>query len=126
MSKTIIQSTVRSYPKFKYDEMKNKILGKNYALSLVFVGAQRAQTLNETYRKKTYTPNVLSFPLSESAGEVYICPRVAKSQARKFGLSERGYIAFLFIHALLHLKGHDHGDTMDTQEQHYLRVFGIK
>ena len=31
-----------------------------------------AQKLNKTYRKKTYTPNVLSFPLSKNEGEIFI------------------------------------------------------
>ena len=94
-------------------------------MSLIFVGSARAATLNKQYRKKTYTPNVLSFPRDDKTGEMYICPQIAKKEAAKFNLSLRGYIAFLFIHGLLHLKGHDHSDTMDTQEQKYLKKFKI-
>ena len=39
--------------------------------------------------------------------------------------SKDGYIAFLFIHGLLHLKGHDHGDTMESLERRYVKQFGI-
>jgi probable rRNA maturation factor len=105
--------------------MKDAVLGKNYSLSLSFVGATRAQKLNQTYRKKNYVPNVLSFPLEEKTGEIIICPQVAKLEAKKFDLSVDGYIAYLFIHGLVHLKGHDHGDTMDKLEQKFMRQFSI-
>jgi probable rRNA maturation factor len=105
--------------------MKNDILGKRYDLSLQFVGPSRAQKLNATYRQKTYTPNVLSFPLAPDTGEIYICPQVAVKEAAKYNLSKDGYVAYLFIHGLLHLKGHDHSDEMDKAEQKYLRKFSI-
>jgi probable rRNA maturation factor len=127
MQSFTITSTVKEYPKkHPYETMKRKILGARYELSLVFVGKTRAATLNQDYRKKTYSPNVLSFPLTEKNGEIIICPRVAKSEAARFNLSVDGYIAYLFIHGLLHLKGHDHGDTMDKLESRYLKVFNIK
>jgi probable rRNA maturation factor len=105
--------------------MKNDILGKRYNLSLQFVGPTRAAKLNETYRQKTYTPNVLSFPLTPDTGEIFICPQVAVKEAAKYNLSVDGYVAYLFIHGCLHLKGLDHGDTMDKQEQKYLRKFDV-
>jgi probable rRNA maturation factor len=121
-----ISSTVKKYPKkHPYEEMKRAVLGARYELSLVFIGNTRAATLNATYRKKTYSPNVLSFPLSDSAGEIFIAPKVAASEANKFNLSQDGYVAFLFIHGLLHLKGLDHGDEMDMLEKKYLKKFSI-
>jgi probable rRNA maturation factor len=120
-----ITSTVKKYPTHDYQSIKNTILGKKYNLSLVFIGTQKAANLNEQYRKKTYSPNVLSFPLDEHTGEIFICPRVAQTQAAKYNLSTDGYVGFLFIHGLLHLKGHDHSDTMDKQEQKYLKLFNI-
>lgn len=126
MNTLTITSTVKQYPTHHpYEEMKQKILGARYELSLAFVGKTQAASLNKIYRKKTYSPNVLSFPLTESAGEIVICPLVAKSEAAKFNLSVDGYIAYLFIHGLLHLKGHDHGDTMDALEHKYLKAFSI-
>ena len=120
-----ITSTVKKYPTHDYQAIKDTILGKRYLLSLVFVGAKKAALLNQKYRNKTYSPNVLSFPLDERTGEIFICPLVAKTQAAKYNLSVDGYVAFLFIHGLLHLKGHDHSDTMDKQEQKYLTRFNI-
>ncbi|MFT7644457.1 MAG: putative rRNA maturation factor [Candidatus Paceibacteria bacterium] len=127
MKSFTISSTVKEYPKkHPYETMKRKILGAKYQLSLVFVGKTRAATLNKNYRKKTYSPNVLSFSLTEENGEIIICPRVAKNEAARFNLSVDGYIAYLFIHGLLHLKGYDHGNTMEKYESKYLKVFNIK
>lgn len=127
MSGTSISSTIKSYPKtHPYDKIKCAILGTDYELSLVFIGKERAASLNKTYRQKTYSPNVLSFPLSETAGEIFICPAVAAREAAKFNLTTHGYVAYLFIHGCLHLQGHDHGDTMDTLERTYCTTFKIK
>ena len=121
-----ISSTVKKYPVWPYNEMKKAILGASYELSLTFIGPDRAKRLNTTYRSKDYTPNVLSFPLDEKTGEIYICPAVAEKQAKEYGFTVRGHIAFLFIHGLLHLKGHAHGDTMDKLEHKFVRKFRIK
>ncbi|MCA9359465.1 rRNA maturation RNase YbeY [Candidatus Nomurabacteria bacterium] len=127
MSTFTITSTIKKYPKrLPYEVIKEKVLGKNYNLSLVFVGKKRAATINKQSRNKTYSPNVLSFPLTDTEGEIIICPDTAVAEAKKFNLTHNGYIAFLFIHGLLHLKGHDHGDTMDKLERKYLNAFNIK
>jgi probable rRNA maturation factor len=120
-----LSSTITEYPTFPYLEMKEAILGKKYELSVAFVGTKRAQKLNVEYRKKTYVPNVLSFPLDETHGEMYLCPEIAYPEAKDFNLSKEGYIAFLFIHGLLHLKGHDHGDIMESLERRYMKMFKV-
>ncbi len=125
MSTFSLDSTVKKYPHFPYETIKNDILGKRYTLSLQFVGPSRAQKLNATYRQKTYTPNVLSFPLTPDTGEIFICPQVATKEAAKYDLSVAGYVAYLFIHGLLHLKGYDHSDDMEKQERRYLRKYEI-
>jgi len=81
--KTAISSTVASYPRLPYDKIKTTVLGEAYSLSLVFVGEARAQRLNKKHRKKTYAPNVLSFPLGKKVGEIYIAPKIAEKEARK-------------------------------------------
>lgn len=108
-----------------FKKIKDDIVGASYALSLVFVGDVRSQKLNSTYRGKTYTPNVLSFPLSDTEGEIYINPRQARREAKKFDMTERGFVGFLFVHALLHLKGYDHGDTMDKVEARYKKRYDL-
>lgn len=125
-----ITQKVKTIPHFQYETVKNDILGKKYSLSLSFVGPTRAQKLNAQYRKKTYTPNVLSFPLDATTGEIVICPAIARSEHKQYNLSVDGYITFLFIHGLLHLKGHDHhtnaeAEAMEKLERRYRTKYGV-
>ena len=120
-----VYSTIKSYPDLPYEGMKNRILGKKYELSLVFVGEKRAQKINESARGKTYVPNVLSFPLTDTIGEIIICPKAAAKEAASFNLSVEGYIGYLCIHGLLHLKGFDHGVHMDKLEEKHKRYFKL-
>lgn len=125
MSTTIL-TTARAYPKHPYETIKNAVLGKSYTLTLVFTGATRAQALNKAHRGATYVPNVLSFPLDAHNGEIYITPTVARREAKKFDMTYEGYVGFLFIHGLLHLKGHDHGATMEKAERLFVRKFNLR
>lgn len=120
-----LTSTVKLFPDFSYEQVKNNILGTRYDLSLTFVGSDRARSYNKKYRQKSYVPNVLSFPLSDNAGEIIICPQIARREAPKFNLSPDNYIKYLFIHGLIHLKGYDHGASMDTLERRYLKKYSI-
>ncbi len=122
----IISKSAKKYPKLPYEEMKKSVLGKGYTLSLTFVGKVRAQALNKKYRKATYVPNVLSFPLDKTMGEIYITPLIAKTESKKYGMTPNGYVGFLFIHGLLHLKGYPHGATMDRLEKKYCTLYKLK
>lgn len=121
----IISKSARSFPLLPYEEIKNAILGKTYALSLIFVGERRAFYLNMKYRKGNYVPNVLSFPLSDTVGEIYITPQIIKRECKRFHLSQRGFAGYVFIHGLLHLKGYHHGATMERAERKYMKRFNL-
>lgn len=121
-----LSHTTRVFPKHPYEKIKNDILGNEYVVSLVFVGKKRAQALNATHRKKTYVPNILAFPLDKNNGEIVMCPTIAKIEAPKFDMNYTTYTLFLFIHALLHLKGHDHGATMEKAEKYFLKKYQLQ
>lgn len=120
-----LSSTVRSYPPLPYAALKDDILGKAYDLSLVFVGEDRALTLNREHRGKDYVPNVLSFPLDKSSGEIYITTAVAKREAKEFGRSFKSQVGYLYIHGLLHLKGLRHGPKMERLEGRFLERYKL-
>lgn len=122
-----ISSTLRGNPTYTglpFCNVKETILGKRYDLELVFVGATRAQKLNKDFRNKDYTPNVLSFPLDDLSGQVFICPRIAEKEYKLHNFKHvKGYILYLFIHACLHLKGFEHGIDMEKEESKLLKKF---
>jgi rRNA maturation RNase YbeY len=123
MSTLDIRNFTRSTtPAFPFAKALEKVL-PGWELSLVFAGETRAQALNIELRNKDYVPNVLSYVSGKNSGEIIICPSVARKQAPSYGLSYTAMVGFLFIHGLLHLKGMQHGATMDKQERELLSQF---
>lgn len=105
--------------------IKEKVLGKNYELSLAFVGDTRSRKLNKKYRGKDKPTNILSFVLSKTSGEIIINPRLVKSQAPKFKRSYKNFLCFLFIHGLYHLEGMQHGSIMERAENKIRKIYNI-
>lgn len=104
---------------------------KNIALNVYFVGEKKIRTINRERREIDRVTDVLSFPMLDikageiinldehkidvdpynntlTIGEIIICNKVAKSQAKKYGHSYIREVAFLFLHGLLHCLGYDH------------------
>lgn len=106
-----------------FARLKEAALGKSYELSIAFVSNAESRRLNRTYRGKDKPTNVLSFPLSKNSGELVLAPNVILREAPKFNLSVRAMTAYLTIHGLLHLKGMDHGSTMESRERQLLKRF---
>ena len=94
-------------------------------LSLGVGGAALARKPTRHPRKKTSAANVLSFPLASTEGEIFLNVRAAAREARRLGTNTKKRAALLFVHGLLHLKGLQHGRTMDTREQKILRAFDL-
>lgn len=120
-----IKRTVKDTVRLPFATMAEAALPKGYQLSLVLCGDRLAQRMNATYRKKTYRPNVLSFPLSKKEGEIFLNIRKAEREARSEGISRNERIALLFVHGCVHLAGYDHGKTMDALEQKILKKCGF-
>ncbi len=113
-----------------FQSIKDKVLGKTYSLSLVFMGKKRMRQLNAQYRKKDYATDILSFTLDTDAGEICIYPEKAKSKSKLFDRTYENYLSYLFIHGMLHLKGMDHeseeeAQQMESAEKKWCKIFGI-
>ena len=119
-----ITTTVRGtdkVPRIPFGEIAQTILGKNFELSLVICGDTLARRMNREHRKKTYAPNILSFPLSRREGEIFLNVRCAEREARRYHMPLRERLAYLFVHGCFHLKGLDHGDRMEQEEQRVMK-----
>src|SRR5580692_5286645 len=120
-----IRNTTRGQvPRLPFEKMAQRILGNKYELSLVICGDSLAQRMNKEYRKKSYKPNVLSFPLSKHEGEIFLNVQCAKREAKKYGTTLQKRLALLFVHGCFHLKGLKHGSKMEAAEQRVLKRFG--
>ena len=121
-----IQNRTRSsIPNIPFEEIARATLGAKYELSLVFIGDTRSQKLNIEHRGKNKPTNILSFPLSDTDGEIFINLNLAYKEAPTFKRSKTNFIAFLFIHGLHHLKGLDHGSTMERKEESIRAKFAV-
>ena len=108
-----------------FADIKNKALGEDYELELIFVSPKESAELNGQYHHKEGPTNILSFPLDEKSGQIFICPSFAKKEAPKFARKFENYIAFLFIHGVIHLKGFTHGAKMESEEEKFRSLFSI-
>lgn len=122
---TIINEAHITIPTHPYEQIKDAILGRDYALNLIFTTSERIKQLNTIYRDKEQPTDILSFPLSENEGEIYISEKESREEAVKFNRPYDNFIGFLFIHGCTHLKGHDHGDIMEKLETDIRTQFGI-
>lgn len=105
-------------------------------LSIALVGQGRIRELNKRYRGKNRVTDVLAFgenskfrPI-QGLGEIVICLREVKKNAKKFNQSFEKELTRVLIHGTLHLLGYNHeksdreGKIMEEKENYYLpRIF---
>ena len=86
-------------------------------VNIVFIGDYEMSDLNERFKGRSGTTDVLSFQLSGDhelmlTGEVYVSLPRAEIQAGEYGVTFPEETVRLVTHGLLHLAGHVH----DTDE----------
>lgn len=121
----ITNETDSTLERVPFRKIKDKVLGKKYSLSLVFIKKTTSKKLNNSYRGKNKPTNVLSFSLNKNEGEIFLTPEIIKKETKKFDKNIRNLTAFLFIHGLLHLKGMEHGSKMEKAEDVLTKKFGF-
>ena len=91
-------------------------------LGVAVVGEAESRRLNARFRGRNDATNVLSFgagealhPGSSSLGELVICPRVLRAEARAYEKPLEAHWAHLVVHGTLHLLGYDHGRASDAR-----------
>src|SRR3989344_2740853 len=125
MPLAITNTTKGKLPRLPFAKITEAVLGNEYDCSLVIAGSKKSQELNRAYREKDYPTNILSFPLDKNEGEIFLDLRKAREDAVNFDRSYTNFIGFLFIHALFHLKGLDHGAKMENAEKKVRAIFKI-
>ena len=62
-------------------------LNKSLEISINIVGAMKIKELNKKHRNKDKSTDVLSFPLGDGNGDLFICLSIAKKQAKSENIS---------------------------------------
>jgi len=98
-------------------------------LSIVLLGQGKMRKLNKKYRGKNRVTDVLAFPNKElGLGEIVICFREVKKNAKRFNSTLEKELARVLIHGILHLLGYDHekseikAQEMEEKQNHYLKL----
>lgn len=109
---------------------------ENLAVNVSFVGEDEIRRLNKEFRNIDKVTDVLSFPMLEikepmkladfeserdiggtlEIGDIAICTRRARQQAKEFGNTYKRELAFLALHGFLHLLGYDHIEKADEKK----------
>jgi probable rRNA maturation factor len=83
-------------------------------LSITFVSRRAIARLNRTHLDHRGPTDVISFgfvratPDDPVIGDIYICPDIARANARAHRTPVREEMARLIVHGVLHVLGHDH------------------
>ena len=81
-------------------------------ISITFLGRDAMRRLNAEHTGRDWPTDVLSFALADPAGrtvgDVYLCPWVARREARARGIPLREELIRLVVHGTLHALGFDH------------------
>src|SRR5687767_2712010 len=102
--------------------------GKSFSIALISDG--RMKQLNEMFRGKGSTTDVLSFPHEpdefdpdkDNLGDIVISAEQAQKQAAENGLTIENEIEQLILHGLLHLCGYDHEVDNGEMERRELEL----
>jgi len=114
---------------------------KETNLSIVLIGSARMRKLNQRFFGKNRVTDVLAFPMSKvliekfkigvlekflGLGEIVICPREVKKNAKRLSLTFEKELTTCLIHGILHLLGYNHEKSekeakkMEEKQQYYL------
>ena len=102
-------------------------------ISVTFLGRDAMRRLNAEHKGHDSPTDVLSFALADqggrSVGDVYVCPWVARREARARGIPVREEIIRLVVHGTLHALGREHPEgegrtasPMWRRQEHYVEA----
>jgi probable rRNA maturation factor len=83
------------------------------SLSVTFLSEAEMRRLHASARGRDHATDVIAFRLAHVgrlAGDVYVCPAVARRSAAVEGVPIREELLRLVVHGVLHVVGHDHPD----------------
>lgn len=93
-------------------------------VSVSLVTESEIKDLNKEYRLIDSVTDVLSFPMDDDGkdtailGDIVLCTKRAKEQAKEYNHSLFREITYLTVHSTLHLLGYDH---LDEEEKLIMR-----
>ena len=81
--------------------------------------------LNDTYRKRKSSTNILSFNYSNDnlySGDLAICYPIIKKEANYFKKKLIAHLSHITVHGFLHIKGYDHEKEKDALKMEKVEI----
>ena len=110
-------------------------LAHDAEITVRIVGEDEGLSLNNSYRKKKYATNVLTFDYTRAplvTADLVLCAPVIAKEAKDHKKTLRDHYAHLLVHGTLHAQGYDHetsvadADAMEAREIDILAGLGVK
>lgn len=93
-------------------------------LTALLTGDEAVRRLNAAFRGKDAPTNVLAFPALANPegylGDIALARGVCAGEAAEQGKSLADHVRHLVIHAVLHLRGHDHQEDSEATDMEAL------
>jgi rRNA maturation RNase YbeY len=108
-----------------------------YELAIHLVDHPEIRNLNETWLRHHGATDVITFDYSDPAqprnlsGEIFVCVRVAVSQAKQFEQTWQSEVVRYVVHGILHLAGFDDrtakkSTEMKRAENHWMKALSLE
>ena len=104
-------------------------------ITVRIVGEDEGRALNQSYRKKDYATNVLTFDYAQDPvvlADLVLCAPVVAREAKEQGKTLAAYYTHLLVHGTLHAQGWDHetseadAEEMESYEVDILAGLGLR
>ncbi len=117
----------------------NESYAKNLEICVLFCDDGKIRLLNQQYRGKDYSTNVLSFPNRDDSlepnmdddpehlnylylGDIAISLPTVEREATAEGKTMQNHLAHMLVHGTLHLMGYDHENNNEAEIMENLEI----
>lgn len=110
-------------------------LADDAEITVRIVGEEEGRALNQSYRKKDYATNVLTFDYAKEPvvmADLVLCAPIVEAEAKQMRISVADHYMHLLVHGTLHAQGWDHEDdeaeaeAMEARETEIMLGLGLK
>jgi probable rRNA maturation factor len=103
-------------------------LAHDAEITVRIVGIDEGLALNNSYRKKNYATNVLTFDYAQAPlvmADLVLCAPVIAKEAKEQGKTLAAHYAHLLVHGCLHAQGWDHETSLKDAQAMEAREVAI-
>ncbi len=88
----------------------------------MFVSREKIKKINEEFRKKKYSTDVISFPsgLEDYLGDVILCREEIIENAQRLGVNPEEEMTRVIVHGFLHLIGYE-DDNREKKKKMWIK-----